>query len=65
MKPAWGNPAGLKIRSVGAKAENQFVAEFDYEQDMEQALGGSPWVVGKHTVILREYEDNKTLGNPF
>jgi hypothetical protein len=35
MKPAWGNPAGLKIRSVGAKAKNLFVAEFDYEQDME------------------------------
>jgi hypothetical protein len=58
MKPAWGNPAGLKIRLVGAKAENLFVAEFDYEQDMERALGGSPWVVGKHAVILREYEDS-------
>jgi hypothetical protein len=57
MKPAWGNPAGLNIRMVGAKEENLFVAEFCFKQDMERALGGSPWVVAKHAVILREYDE--------
>lgn len=57
MKPAWGNPTGLKIRMIGKKGDNLFVAEFAFKQDMERALGSSPWVVGKHTVILREYDD--------
>jgi hypothetical protein len=34
MKPAWGNPRGLKIRSIGMKGENLFVAEFGFKQDM-------------------------------
>jgi Flp pilus assembly pilin Flp len=58
MKPAWGNPAGLKIRTIGLKEDNLFVAEFAYKQDMERALGGSPWLVGKHAVILRDYDEN-------
>jgi len=58
MKPAWGNPAGLKIRSIGMKGDNLFVAEFDFKQDMERALSGSPWVVGKHAVILRDYQED-------
>jgi hypothetical protein len=58
MRPAWGNLAGLKIRSSGAKAENLFVAEFEFKQDMERALGGSPWLAGKHAVILRDYDEN-------
>jgi hypothetical protein len=58
MKPAWGNPAGLKIRMIGKKGDNIFVAEFDLKQDMERALGGSPWLVGKHAVILRDYDES-------
>lgn len=58
MKPAWGNPAGLKIRSIGTKGDNLFIAEFNYKQDMERALGGSPWLVGKHAVILRDYDES-------
>uniref|UniRef100_A0A0D9XBK1 FAS1 domain-containing protein n=1 Tax=Leersia perrieri TaxID=77586 RepID=A0A0D9XBK1_9ORYZ len=58
MKAAWGNPAGLKIRSIGSKGDNLFVAEFSFKQDLERAVGGSPWVVGKHAVILREYEEH-------
>ena len=42
MKPAWGNPAGLKIRSIGMKGDNLFVAEFGFKQGIERALGGSP-----------------------
>lgn len=26
MRPAWGNPFGLKLRSVGEKSENLFIA---------------------------------------
>ncbi|RLN38622.1 hypothetical protein C2845_PM01G20240 [Panicum miliaceum] len=58
MKPAWGNPAGLKIRTIGMKGDNLFVAEFGFKQDMERGLSGSPWVVGKHAVILRDYEED-------
>ena len=39
MKPAWGNPQGLKVRSIGEKEDNLFVAEFGVQHDMERALG--------------------------
>jgi hypothetical protein len=58
MKPAWGNPYGLKIRSIGAKEENLFIAEFKFEQDMERVLGGSPWMVGRHALLLQPYDEN-------
>jgi hypothetical protein len=58
MRPAWGNPTGLKIRMIGRKEDNLFVAEFGFKQDMERALGGSPWLVGKHAVIMREYDES-------
>ncbi|CAN6229794.1 unnamed protein product [Urochloa humidicola] len=48
MRPAWGNPYGLKIRSISDKGDNLFVAHFGCRQDMEKALAGSPWVVRKH-----------------
>jgi hypothetical protein len=56
MRPAWGNPFGLKLRSVGKKAENLFIAEFGCAEDKNKALDGSPWMIGKHAVILREYD---------
>lgn len=57
-KTGMGEPSRPEDRTIGAKADNLFVAEFDFDQDMEWALGGSPWVVGKHTVVLRDYEDS-------
>jgi hypothetical protein len=57
MKPAWGNPASLKIRSIGVKSDNLFVVEFNFKQDMKWALNGSPWVVGRYFVLLREYDE--------
>ncbi|CAN6236829.1 unnamed protein product [Urochloa humidicola] len=42
MRPAWGNPYGLKLRTVGEKAENLFIAEFGRQGDMQKALNGSP-----------------------
>lgn len=56
MKPAWGNPYGLKLRAIGEKSENLFVAEFGSQADMERILAGSPWMVGRHAVILKEYD---------
>lgn len=56
MKPAWGNPYGLKIKTIGENEDNLFVAEFNI-QDMERALGGSPWLVGKHALLLQPYDE--------
>lgn len=56
MKPAWCNPVGLKIRNVGDKGHNLFVAEFGDVQAMERALMGSPWTVGKYAIILQPYD---------
>lgn len=56
MKPAWGNPHGLKVRSIGEE-ENLFVAEFNLQQDMERALGGLPWMVGQHALLLQPYDE--------
>lgn len=44
MRPAWGNPVGLKIRSI----DNLFITEFGCKVDMERALAGSPWMVGRY-----------------
>jgi len=57
MKPAWGNPSLLKIRSISEKGGNLFVAEFSFQQDMERTLGGSPWMVGRHALILQQYDE--------
>lgn len=46
MKPAWGNPYGLKMRSVGENLENLFIAEFGMEVDKQHVLDGSLWIVG-------------------
>nr|TKW20997.1 hypothetical protein SEVIR_4G190800v2 [Setaria viridis] len=45
MKSALGNPFGLKMRSVGDKPENLFIAEFGGLQDKNRALDGSPWML--------------------
>lgn len=57
MRPTWGNPCGLKIRMVGEKGENIFIAEFGGKVDWDRALGGSPWIVGKYSVLLQEYDE--------
>ncbi|XP_066333991.1 uncharacterized protein [Miscanthus floridulus] len=57
MKPTWGNPFGLNVRTIGEKEENLFVAEFNFQKDMEWALAGSPWMVGRHALILQNYDE--------
>jgi hypothetical protein len=56
MKPAWGNPVGLKIRAIGEKGDNMFVAEFGSPRDMERVLLGAPWMVKKYAVLLQEFD---------
>jgi hypothetical protein len=39
----WGNPHGLKIRAIGEKGGNLFVAEFAFQQDRRLGyLGNMP-----------------------
>jgi hypothetical protein len=57
MKPAWGNPIGLKIRAIGEKGDNMFVAEFGDGADLERVLAGSPWMVGRHAILLQNYDE--------
>lgn len=52
MKPAWGNPAGLKLQSIGEKGDNLFVAKFAGKVEADRVLAGTPWIVGRHAVIL-------------
>lgn len=61
MKPAWGNPVGLKIRAIGEKNDNMFVAEFGSNRDLDRVLRGSPWMVGKYAVLLQEYDERLTV----
>lgn len=57
MKPAWGNPFGLKLWAIGAKGDNLFVAEFGSSIDMERVLAGAPWMVGRYAVIMQPYNE--------
>lgn len=52
MKPAWGNPRGLRVRPAG---DNVFIADFANKVDRDRALEGTPWMVGRHAVILQDH----------
>jgi hypothetical protein len=47
-----GNPRGLVLNSAG---DNKFVAEFASKADKDQVMDGPPWVVGKHAVLLQDF----------
>lgn len=57
MKPAWGNPVGLKFRAIGEKGDNMFVAKFGSGGDRERVLARSPWMVGRYVVLLKNYDE--------
>jgi hypothetical protein len=57
MKPAWGNPVRLKVRAIGEKGLNLFVAEFGCSHDLERALASTPWMVEQYTVVLQNYDE--------
>jgi hypothetical protein len=50
---AWGNPRGLEFRSLGT---NIFLAEFANQFDRDRVLGGSPWHISKHGVLLKFFD---------
>nr|XP_020182134.1 uncharacterized protein LOC109767821 [Aegilops tauschii subsp. strangulata] len=52
MRPAWGNPRGLLLHPYG---DNVFVAEFGSVADRTRVIEGSPWMVGKHAVLLKVF----------
>lgn len=60
MKAAWGNPIGLKLRSIRGKGDNLFVAEFGSARDVDRVMQGTPWMVGKYAVLLQEYNEKLT-----
>jgi hypothetical protein len=53
VKPAWGNPKGMNVRPLGA---NLFLAEFESEGDRKRVINGSPWVMGKNAILLKEFD---------
>ncbi|KAM0884224.1 hypothetical protein ACQ4PT_031130 [Festuca glaucescens] len=53
IKPAWGNPKGMKVRSLGP---NIFLAELSSKIDMQRIMNGSPWVVGNNAILLKEFD---------
>lgn len=57
MKPAWGNVVGLKFRAIREKGGNMFVVEFAGKMEMDRVLLGTPWMVGRHVVILKPYDE--------
>lgn len=57
MRLAWGNPVGLKIRTIGEKGDNLFMAEFGSKVDLERVLVGTPWMVGRYAVVLKLYDE--------
>jgi hypothetical protein len=57
VQAPWGNPHGLKIRMIGEKGDNLFVADFESKQDRDRVRGGSPWIFCKHALILQDYDE--------
>ena len=55
MRPAWGNPKGLLFHPAG---DYLFVAEFGTEADRARVVEVSPWMVGKHAVLLKVFDLN-------
>uniref|UniRef100_A0ACD6A198 Uncharacterized protein n=1 Tax=Avena sativa TaxID=4498 RepID=A0ACD6A198_AVESA len=52
LRAAWGNPRGLLLNPAG---DNRFVAEFATKADTDRVVDGPPWVVGKHAVLLKDF----------
>jgi hypothetical protein len=60
LRAAWGNPKGLELRPMGV---NLFLAEFATEADNTRVQDGSPWNVGKHAVILNEFDPTVNIAD--
>jgi hypothetical protein len=53
LRPAWGNPKGMTTKSVG---DNMFIVEFASKADKDRITAEAPWTVGKHAVILNDFD---------
>ena len=53
LRPAWGNPKGLEFSSLG---DNMFIATLESGRERDRIWNGSPWMVGKHGVVLKNFE---------
>jgi hypothetical protein len=53
LRPAWGNPKRLDVKSVG---DNIFIAEFSSKSDLERVMDGSPWNVGNKAVLVQDFD---------
>jgi hypothetical protein len=53
IRPAWGNPKGMKVRYLGL---NVFPAKFGSEADRDRIINGSPWVLGKNAILLKIFD---------
>jgi hypothetical protein len=42
---------------IGEKGDNLFVVEFGSKVDLDRVLAGTPWITGKHAIILKEYDE--------
>ncbi|KAK1647908.1 hypothetical protein QYE76_065713 [Lolium multiflorum] len=59
LRPAWGNPRGLLLNPAG---DNLFVAEFGTKADKDRVVDGPPWFVGKHAVLLKDFDVDQEYG---
>lgn len=48
---------GQSLWPVGEKGTNLFIAEFGSKVDMERVLSGTQWMVCRHAVILKPYDE--------
>jgi hypothetical protein len=53
IKASWGNPKGMKVQSMGP---NLFLVEFESEADRDRVMNGSPWVLEKNAILLKEFD---------
>ena len=53
IRPAWGNPKGMMMRPLGP---NLFLAEFESKADRLRVMNGSPWVINRNAILLKEFD---------
>jgi hypothetical protein len=60
LRPAWGNPRGHSLNPAG---DNMFIAEFGTKADKDRVADDPPWVVGRHVVILQDFDVDRRPKN--